>query len=628
MNKKIYKSIVLTVMLICAFGLAFVMNRTETTGTIVSENHFNDLKFCFEKNAGLQEIGCYYFDDIYYVFLPSFVEPHEVLVECLGVEKIVFSLGQDVIELENREKSEAFMTDTVYNVSLLDMSGSRLQSGRIKFMKSGNLPAMFVETESGSMDYLNENKNNREEGSMTLYSSLGSLECADELKHISGRGNQTWDFDKKSYAINLKNKADLLGMGAAKDWVLLCNVYDRSYIRNKITYEMAIASGIGWAPQSEYIDLYVNGQYHGLYQLCEKVEVDNQRVDIKNLKDANELANPEVNLSELQRYENEDTIGYLWEHEPKDITGGYLIERDYGYKYEEALSGFVSKSLKDHYAIESPDRASRAEMLYISTLFNEMEEAVIAEDGMNNAGKSYLDYIDVRSFANKYIIEEVTRNDGGGATSAFYYKPEDSKSKLIFAGPVWDYDKAYGRVQGIESNTYDLCFSTLHFDETLLYYYLYKQDEFQKEVKEIYREFYSNYLEILAEGDLIASYCEEIEPAARMDNIRWNGIIKNASYRDEAERIRCFIAERKEFLDAVWIEENPICIVKFTDEENAENTYLGVIQNEKLQSVPIRTDSAKKIFVGWFDEESKKEFDINTAITEDASVIAVWNAID
>lgn len=92
-------------------------------------------------------------------------------------------------------------------------------------------------------------------------------------------------------------------------------------------------------------------------------------------------------------------------------------------------------------------------------------------------------------------IEELSRNDGGGAGSVCYYKPEDSTSDLVFAGPVWDYDKAYGRVNGVDSNTGDICYSTLHFDGTLLYYYLYQKPEFYEEVTVLYQSFYSSYLE-------------------------------------------------------------------------------------------------------------------------------------
>ena len=627
MSRKRNKLLVLIGLLICACIVVLGINKIDTPKTILSTNHFENLKFSFDRNAGAQKVGCYYFEDIYYVFLPSFVEPGELTVSYPDSTQITFASGQDVVKLQNNEKSNVLQEKVTYDIEFIDIDGNTQQCGKLMFMKSQNLPAMFIDTESGSLDYLNQNKENREPGNMSLYSDTGMLEWIGELTHMTGRGNQTWTFDKKSYSIKLENKADLFGMGEAKDWVLLCNVYDRSYIRNKITYEMAIASGMGWAPQSQYIDLYVNEQYHGLYQLCEKVEIDSQRINIRDLEEANELTNPGTNLSELQRIVEDDRKGYLWEKEPKDITGGYLVERDYGYKYDEALSGFVSPILRDQYTIKSPDRVSEGELKYISALFEEMEEAVIANNGINTKGKHYTEYIDVKSFANKYVIEELTRNDGGGATSAFYYKPEDSKSNLIFAGPVWDYDKAYGRVEGIESNTRDLCFSTLHFDGTLLYYYLYKQPEFYEEVKKIYRDFYSDYLGQLADGDLILSYCEEIEKATQMDNIRWNTIVKNASYKDEAEEIRKFIEERKGFLDVVWVEETPIHVVELIDNESDDYTYLGVIDGEKMQSLPIVSNTTDKEFRGWFKEDSQKEFNIETAITEDVSVIAVWDKI-
>lgn len=94
-----------------------------------------------------------------------------------------------------------------------------------------------------------------------------------------------------------------------------------------------------------------------------------------------------------------------------DLTGGYLLERDVSDKYNEEVSGFETTLLGDQYTIKSPKYASRAEVDYISGLMNAMEKAVTQTDGVNpDTGLSYPAYLDLESYARKYIVEELSKN--------------------------------------------------------------------------------------------------------------------------------------------------------------------------------------------------------------------------
>lgn len=324
-------------------------------------------------------------------------------------------------------------------------------------MHSAGLPAVFLETESGSMEMLNADKSYAEKGRIVLFDADGAVVCADKLNRISGRGNSTWAYPKKSYGIRLKNRADLFEMGSADNWILLSNVEDRSYIRNKITYDMSVAAGMTGSPQSQYIDLYINHRYHGMYQLCEKVEIDPERVPIRDLEAENKNLNKDI--ENCGRFVTETKKGAALFAEPRDLTGGYLLERDVVEKFNGEISGFYTETLKDLYTVKEPSYASEAQVDYISGLVNGMERAVASKDGVDpETGMHYTDYIDIRSFAQKYIVEELCKNNGAGATSSFFYKPDDSVSDKLFAGPVWDYDKAYANLTGINESARDLCY--------------------------------------------------------------------------------------------------------------------------------------------------------------------------
>ena len=204
-------------------------------------------------------------------------------------------------------------------------------------MRSERLPALFLETDSGSMEQLNADKNFAEKGRIVLFDADGNIVCADRLDRISGRGNSTWAYPKKSYGIRLKNRADLFDMGSADRWILLSNADDRAYIRNKITYDMAVAAGMPGAPESRYIDLYVNHRYHGMYQLCEKVEIDPERVPITDLEVENKKLNRDI--ESCGRFVTDRKKGVVLSAEPRDLTGGYLLERDVVEKFNEEISG-------------------------------------------------------------------------------------------------------------------------------------------------------------------------------------------------------------------------------------------------------------------------------------------------
>ena len=393
---------------------------------------------------------------------------------------------------------------------------------------------------------------------------------------------------------------------------------DHSYIRNKITYEMGIAAGMEGSPESQYIDLYVNHRYHGMYQLCEKVEIDSERIPINDLGEENKKRNK--NMKELARFDTGMKKGVELAAEPVDLTGGYLLERDVSDKYNEEVSGFETTLLGDQYTIKSPKYASRAEVDYISGLMNAMEKAVTQTDGVNpDTGLSYPAYLDLESYARKYIVEELSKNKGGGATSSFFYKPQDAG---LFAGPVWDYDKAYGRLYGIDGTTRDLCYLTQRDGSTTLFWYLNTHPDFRQAVSRCYQEFFSDYFQVIQESK-IEEYVSEIYVSANMDRIRWKEIYgDDLDYNAEVWRIRDFLTARKEFLDEVWIEKKELCTVHFIAEEFTKDMYVSVIRGETIESMPIGDPGdvdGGRVFDGWYTQDGRL-FDGSEPVLADLTV--------
>lgn len=226
---------------------------------------------------------------------------------------------------------------------------------------------------------------------------------------IRGRGHSTWKWEKKPYRIKLDESAPILGLSKNKDWILLANYADRSLIRNTVAYEMGkCLDNLGWVPTQIPVDLFVNGEYRGVYAIGEHLEVAKGRLNI----DEN---NPDP-----------DT-GYLLEvngAEDRSLTEGI----DYFHTDTETLDFLTFKSPKD-----ITDEQRR----YIMDYVNAADRAIIS-------GSGYEEYIDVDNFCDWFILQELTRNvDCCFRRSCFVTKDKGGKLKLT---PVWDYDLAFGNL--------------------------------------------------------------------------------------------------------------------------------------------------------------------------------------
>lgn len=633
MHNKIRKIRWLLVLLLAVLPLLFLSRFFEDIkleDMVRNRTIYKSVAFTYAEG---RTVGCFLEnpenpDAICYVFLPAFADLDGIFVET-DIERVDFAYGGSRISVRRDSPGVfAFEGGVIYDMVFYDRKDREVAREPVMFLRSGKLPTLYVTTESGSMEKLDADKKYSEKGAVELVDQNGELILADTLDSISGRGNQTFTYEKKSYQIDLKSSADLFGMGASKTWILLCNVYDPSYIRNKITYDMAIRAGMEGSPASEYMDVYFNGVYAGMYLLTEKVEFGENRLEYADLESQNRMLNG-TGLSGRADYLSEDGSmkGKLLAVNPSDITGGYLIEHDYGDKFDDVTSGFITRR-GDRYSLKNPKNASKEELTYISALMQEIEDAIFSEDGYNpDTGKHFTEYIDLESWADKYLVEEITRNNGGGTTSSYFYKPSDAVSKKVFGGPVWDYDKGFGRSEGYNKNTRDLAFMTLHWQYTAWFYHLYQHEEFVEAVKAEYREKFSGQLSEIAE-EWVDEYADQIRESAVLDWARFQHVYRGEGYEaldfdGHVEYVRQFIRSRKEFLDEVWLEDAPVCIVQFKEEDGTGEKSVGIIKGECMQTLPVMDDAARE-FAGWKIAGTDEFFTTQTPVTQDMSVICVW----
>ena len=267
------------------------------------------------------------------------------------------------------------------------------------------LPRIYITTETGR-DV--ESKEEYILCDFTMNATDGrNIESA-EVK-IRGRGNTAWRVDKKSYKLKFPSKVCLMdesiGDTKAKDWTLLACHYDKSLVRNFVGYRMAsVLDGIEWTPYAEMVDVYLNGEYRGVYMLSDQVEVNKKRVNIKDST-------------------TEDDIGFLLELDSWS-TGTYNVDyfKTNGFKY----------TIKNDFRDEEQAEAVR---YHLDTVYN-----VLLEGDFDKISG----IVDLDSAVDMFIVNEVYKNIDVGSGS-FYLYFKEPQGKLYF-GPVWDLDGALGRM--------------------------------------------------------------------------------------------------------------------------------------------------------------------------------------
>ena len=290
---------------------------------------------------------------------------------------------------------------------------------------SSSLPVLYVYTPNnvpitskevwveGSHAYLKDT-----DGTVT---SLG-------LTSIRGRGNSTWGYRKKPYALKLDKKSQVLGMSNDKRWDLLANYLDRTRLRNDIALEMGRRlTGLAWTPKGRFVELVLNGVHQGNYYLVEHIKISKERVNIKEMKD--------TDVSEDK------------------ISGGYLMELSIEYDAAET-NKFLSNSFTDLYypytwgithtgtgstflpfMIKDPDEdvIVPAQLNWIRDYINTLQGQIVSRNGAEWKPK-----VDMASFVDWMFVNEIVGNgEPMHPKSCYMYKDRNGK---LCMGPLWDFD--------------------------------------------------------------------------------------------------------------------------------------------------------------------------------------------
>lgn len=288
--------------------------------------------------------------------------------------------------------------DVRCNLAELEFYGYEDEGDDSQLYQLTNLPTVIINTENAQEIVSKENEIS---SNVYIISENGTNLLSTSETGVRGRGNASWDqFPKKPYRLKFKSKQSPLGAPAsAKKWTLISNYSDKSLMRNILAFEASRRIGQAYTPYCHPVDVIVNGEYRGCYQLCDQVEAAEGRVPAKD---------------------------------------GYLIEID-AYAWKEVSAFWSWKGTPVTIKHPDEDDITDAQRNHIESFFNQMETAALGAD-FTDPEKGYRKYLDLESFLRNLLVGDFCGNTDL-LWSVYMYK--DAADGKLYTGPTWDHDLSF-----------------------------------------------------------------------------------------------------------------------------------------------------------------------------------------
>lgn len=338
------------------------------------------------------------------------------------------------------------------------------------------------------------------------------------LKFLRGRGNSTWLSDKRSFKFKLKERVSLLGMGESKHWILVCNTFDDSLLRNRLVFYIGRELGLAFTPKALPVDLYINGEYAGSYLLSQDIRISRANVAI-------------------------DEIDPLAVREP-EISGGYLLAMN-PYPRERVENTFTTHGgvrflmNEPEFASDDPtdDLGTAEQREYITSYLQKTENAIYGENFRDADGIPYTEYMDIESAARFWWLQEFCINeDAFRSSSTYLYKPRNGK---LCWGPLWDFDIALNPTMYADTFNYT--------QMPWLDYLRENEPQYQALLRRTWAELEPILDKVVADGGVIDQYAAQIRQSWIRNNERWH-ITEAEGLDAQVVELKQFIQERRRFV--------------------------------------------------------------------------------
>lgn len=287
---------------------------------------------------------------------------------------------------------------------------------------------------------------------------------------IKGRGNTSWEHPKKNYTLELDKELAVFDMPKSRHWVLNGNYEDQSLMRNAIAAQVSEAVGCAYTMQVRPVDLWLNGQYWGTYDVIEKIEIEKERVNITRYA-ANKAPNQIGYILEFDRHVTE----------PQHYDQSKVVRRGEAYYNTAARELYFEVRPGSNYWVTvkepNPDEMKDTHIAYIMDVVGKAYDAV-----MSGNYSQMEKYMDVKSFVQWFIVEEFMNNVDAAMHSSVYMTL-DAGGKLRL-GPVWDFDRSSGNCSYMGANV-----ATLYEKQTGWFPYLFANANAKNLLKQEWKAF-------------------------------------------------------------------------------------------------------------------------------------------
>ena len=436
-------------------------------------------------------------------------------------------VGNSVVNSENKSKEKKRTTITKEEVK----EWAAPDEESLEYYDLGEfsttLPVVYMNTKGQQVM-----KENAIWGNIALLDGNGEEQSVFSLPNsiyratIKYRGASSYSkFDKKQYRIKFyKNEKDsakevsLAGMGANSEWVLNGPYLDKTLIRNKLVYDLARELN-GWAPDTRFVELFVDGEYQGVYLAVEPVTNGESRL---------RLAEFGLLSGETAYIVNRDRID----------TGSEEIDtwgKTNGYTYNALYIRYPSKN-----------KITEKQKAYIQKDISEFEQILYGEN-FSDKRIGYQAYIDMDNWVDYFIINEFAMNYDAGNLSTYLYKELDGKLQLA----VWDFNNGFDNYQWFRTET-----DVLHTVENSWFQRLWQDENFRDRVCERYRQLRETTLADEHIAEKIASYQEELGEAVDRNFKVWGysfkeNLLAGTSKEGTSRNIRSYEEAMKQLTDTI-----------------------------------------------------------------------------
>lgn len=408
-------------------------------------------------------------------------------------------------------------SDARCNIAELEFFGHAGEGDDSQLYQLTNLPTVSIHTLNGEIPY---DKEHQIVSQLTIVSD-GGRQILSESGTTRERGNASRGFDKRPYRIKFDEKQHLLDAPAkAKKWTLINNYGDKTLMRNLLAFELSKLLEMPYTPYGTAVDVLLNGEYKGCYQLCDQIGINKNRVAITEMT-------PRDNSGDA-------------------LTGGYLIEVD---AYANQEKSWFTSYKGTPVTIKSPDEDSITveQQQYIQNHFNAMEF-----DASH--------YLDRNTFLRYFLVGEMSGNTDT-YWSVYMYKQRGDD--MIYTGPVWDFDLAFDN----DRRTFPVCNKSDFVYRSggsvvgkmleLVDNFVLRNEESMSQLLNIWDKARQSGLTEEHLVSWIDNMEQELDASQRLNFMRWPILTQRVhqnpptygSYRAEVENVRRFVKERLRWMD-------------------------------------------------------------------------------